>query len=381
MYGYEKKKGNNINFQSNLAKKGKHKDERIVSKRQDARFVQKTSKPMQENVIQRVGEEHRVANDKDVLAVKRGNVRRDIIATKGKSYFLVQQIPNIIDEIIENLGILCKDSNMYGSMGREAKQIDGDIEELKPFIHALVVKYLKVGNCLDFSRLVFSKLVEQNYGKWVYQCSLDKKEKIEGRKRKVIVEYEKKHKFDILNPDTYENVNVKLGSKMIPLNEYIKNNFQSFSHMQIDSAQCESSIKIYGNKYIRERYTISVSGKSQKSIYDHAFVITYPDEVKVISEMDIRKAMVVDSWGGLSPRTLQAFLNYGNPYQADLDTQDIKIEVKQQSQGNPFSFPKIEQMVQGIVARYAEGIKETDPEVQKTYRKARRGEKIDKVYG
>ena len=91
--------------------------------------------------------------------------------------------------------------------------------------------------------------------------------------------------------------------------------------------------------------------------------------------------MVVDSWGGLSPRTLQAFLNYGNPYEADLDTQDIKIEVKQQSQGNPFSFPKIEQMVQGIVARYAEGIKETDPEVQKTYRKAWRGKKIDKVYG
>lgn len=91
--------------------------------------------------------------------------------------------------------------------------------------------------------------------------------------------------------------------------------------------------------------------------------------------------MVVDAWGGLSPRTLQAFLNYGNPYKADLDTQDIKISVKQQSQGNPFSFPKIEQMVQVIVAKYARGVKRTDPEVQDIYQQARSGQEIDRVYG
>lgn len=118
MYEYEKKTDDNVNFESNRTEKGKRKDEGVVSKRQDARFVQKIRKPIQENVIQRIGEEGLVAYDEDVLAVMRGNVRSDIIATKGKSYFLVQQIPNIIDEIIENLYILCKDANT----GRKEKK-------------------------------------------------------------------------------------------------------------------------------------------------------------------------------------------------------------------------------------------------------------------
>lgn len=382
MYEYEKKTDDNVNFESNRTEKGKRKDEGVVSKRQDARFVQKIRKPIQENVIQRIGEEGLIAYDEDVLAVMRGNVRSDIIATKGKSYFLVQQIPNIIDEIIENLYILCKDANMYGSMGRDAEQIL-DNPELRPFIHALVVKYLKVGNCLDFSKLVFSKLVERNYGKWVYQCYLDKKEIYVRRDDQffITVRCKEKDSFDILNPSTYSVAEIYFKGKNIPFDEYVHgNNPTGYPLEEIDSAIYLKNKKLQDGS-VQMKYMISTLRSRQKNAYDHAFVITYPDEVNTVSDMDIRKAMVVDAWGGLSPRTLQAFLNYGNPYKADLDTQDIKISVKQQSQGNPFSFPKIEQMVQVIVAKYARGVKRTDPEVQDIYQQARSGQEIDRVYG
>lgn len=383
MYEYEKKVDGKVNFKSNLTKKRKGSHERVVSERKAARLVKNTGEPIQGNVIQRIGEEHRVANDKDVLAVKRGNVRKDIIDTKGKSFFLVQEIPNILAEIHENLDVLCEDTDMYGSMGREAKQIVDDIKELEPFIHALVVKYLKVGNCLDFSKLVFAKLVEKNYGKWVYQCYLDKKEIHTQRDDyyPVNVIHRKGSGFDILNPGTYSMAKIRKGIMgYIPFDQFVNGKNSTGYPLNIDSAiYVKRKERVDG--YIEAEYRVSTLKSRQKDVYDHAFVITYPDEVNTVSDMNIRKAMVVDSWGGLSPRTLQAFLNYGNPYEADLDAQDIKISVKQQSMGNPFSFPKIEQMVQSITAKYAAGIKETDSQVQAIYQSAQGEDGIDRVYG
>lgn len=382
MYGHEKKAADNINFESNPAESRRRNHERAVSKRQDIRLVKNTGKPIQGKVMQKTAEED-VANDKDVLAVMRGNVRRDIIATRGKSYYLVQEIPAILKEIAENLDVLCADADMYASMGRDAKQIVDDIKELEPFIHALVVKYLKAGNCLDFAKLVFAKLVEKNYEKWVYQCYLDKKGMDAQRDDEfpITVRYKKGTGFDILNPKTYSIAEIKYKGKYIQFEKYVNgNNPTGYPLQHIDSAIYVKREEINGD-LIEAKYVVSTLKFRQKDMYDHAFVITYPDKVDTISEMDIGEAIVVDSWGGLSPRTLQVFLNYGNPYQADLVTGDIKIADRQQSRENPFNFPKIEKMVQTVVDKHIkEVVGKKWEEIEDIYIRAWR-ERIDRVYG
>lgn len=383
MYGHEKKE-DNINFESNPAESRRRNYERALSKRQDIRLVKNTGKPIQGKVVQKTGEEFTVAYDEDVLAVKRGNVRRDIIETGGKSYYLVQEIPAILAEIAQNLDVLCADADMYASMGRDAEQIVDDIKELEPFIHALVVKYLKAGNCLDFAKLVFAKLVEKNYGKWVYQCYLDKKGMDAQRDDEfpITVRYKKGAGFDILNPKTYSIAEIKYKGKYIQFEKYVNgNNPTGYSLRHIDSAIYVKREEINGD-LIEAKYVVSTLRFRQKDMYDHAFVITYPDKVNTISEMDTRKAIVVDSWGGLSPRTLWKFLNKGNPYKADLATGDIKIADRQQSGGNPFNFPKIEKMVQTVVDKHINDVVEKKGEaIEDIYIAANDGESIDRVYG
>lgn len=380
MYEYENKADDNVNFESNLTKKRKGSHERAVLQRQDTRLVKNIGKPLQAKVVQRIGEEDCVAKDKDVLEVKRGNVKGDIIATEGKSYFLVQQIPNILTEIAINLDVLCKDADMYGSMGREAKQIVDNINGLDPFIHALVVKYLKVGNCLDFSKLVFAKLVEKNYGKWIYRCYLDKRVIVEQRDDEICinVRYKKGTDFNILEPTTYSMAEIKYKDKYVQFEEYVNGNNPTGYRIECKEGH-SVKYEIMGD-LIMEKYYLRILRFRQKNIYDHAFVITYPDEVKTVSEMKRDEAMVVDSWYGCPPMLLRSFLERNNPYRAVLAEENIKIAEIQKSRENPFNFPKIEQMIQNIVAGYAKKINKDDLKVKEIYNRACRGEDIDRVY-
>lgn len=380
MYEYKKQSVDHENFRNNI-KKETYSNHLLKTRHvQNICFPKDIRGVISRKTIQRIGEEHLVAYDEDVLAVKRGNVRSDIVDTHGKSYFLVQEIPNILDDIFEKLCAVVNDREMCD----EANIILEDIMELKPFIHALVVKYLKVGNCLDFSKLVFTKLVEKNYGKWIYECYLEKSvpQNIEDDEWIINIKYKDKaeKQFDILNPATYADAKVKYKGKDIPLRDYLDGeNPTGYPLKMMNTAILLKREESMG--MIEMKYIMPVIKTKLRQAYDHAFVITYPDEVNTASEMNIRWAMVVDSWGGLSPRTLQAFLNYGNPYKDDLDTKDIKIRNKKQSTGNPFHFPNVEKMIQHIVDQHIMNIREDSPEVQQVYQDAVEGRNIDRVYG
>lgn len=54
---------------------------------------------------------------------------------------------------------------------------------------------------------------------------------------------------------------------------------------------------------------------------------------------------------------------------------------KRKSAGNPFNFPLVERMIQHIVAQHVMRIREDNPNVQQVFQAAKKGRKIDRVYG
>lgn len=334
-------------------------------------------------IIQKIIE-HQVANDREVNMVKRGNTRGDIIASKGRSYFLVQEIPHILDDIFKDLVAIAYGEGRSDQLKGEATAVLNDIGNLKPYIHALVVKYLQVGNCLDFAKLVFAKLVERDYGKWIYECYLDKKiaDQETDDKFPVNVKYRVGSRgFDILRPDTYNQAEIHYKGEDILFSDYVKGKNPTGAPISVLNATLEKEGNDSNNSWHTQLYWLVIERQRIKNAYDHAFVITYDSDVDQVSDMEIRQAMVVDAWGGLPARTLQIFLNYGNPYKKDLEAEDIKIKNKKQSLGNPFTYPKIEQRIRQIVSRYAALHPENDEDVSALYRKALNNERIDRVYG
>ena len=384
MYGYEKKTVNNINFQSNLAKKGKHKDERIVLKRQDARFVQKTNKPIQENVIQRVGEEEFVAEEVGNLGIMRGNVKGDIIATNGVSFGLVKKMPEIIKAVMDKLKENYNDERVQAVFG--AEETRANIEKSELFIHALVVEHLKMGNCLDFSTLTFAKLVNIGYEKWIYRCYLDGKIKeMEKDNYIVIVRYKKGECFDISNPGTYDKGTVEVfknrARMRITFSEYVNGENRRKKKLEKITLLGTGEPKPFNVEWEEVKYTLSAETETER-LADHAFVITYNQEVANISDMeDESNAIVVDTWGKLPPMPLPSFLNGQNPDKYMLKKEDIKISKKQKSEGAPFDFSIIDSMVGETVENCAkEYVEKNESNITASYNLLKAGVKINKVY-
>lgn len=383
MYGHEKKE-DNINFESNLAESRRRNYERTVSKRQDIRLVKNTGKPIQGKVVQKTGEEFTVAYDEDVLAVKRGNVRRDILDTGGKSFALVKEMPNIIELVVSKLKENYSDERVQSVFGVE--ETIANIENSKPFIHALIVKHLKAGNCLDFSTLAFAKLVNIGYGKWIYQCYLDGKFKeMEKDNYTVIVRYKKGEGFDILNPGTYDKGIVQVFKNRsrthITFNEYVNGENRKKKKLEKITLLGVGEPKPFNAEWEDVKYTLCAETETERSA-DHAFVITYNEEVANISYIeDEVNAIVVDTWGKLPPMPLPLFLNGGNPDKYMLKKENIKISKKQKSEGVPFNFSIIDSMVGEIVENYAkEYIERNGSNITASYNLLAAGVKINKVY-
>lgn len=60
--------------------------------------------------------------------------------------------------------------------------------------------------------------------------------------------------------------------------------------------------------------------------YDHALVLTAPNELRNGEAADITQVMVADAWHDELAITLQEFLNGNNPYGAQLTVENLKIE-------------------------------------------------------
>ena len=99
MYEYREKSVDNENFRNNIKKETYNNHLPKTRHVQNICFPKDIRGVISEKTIQRISEEQLVAYDEDVLAVKRGNVRSDIVDTHGKSYFLVQEIPGILEDI------------------------------------------------------------------------------------------------------------------------------------------------------------------------------------------------------------------------------------------------------------------------------------------
>lgn len=384
MYEYEKKTDDNVNFESNRTEKGKRKDERVVSKKQDARFVQKTRKPIQGNVIQRIGEEELVTKDVEDLGVMRGNVKSDILATKGVSLELVKEMPQIIQGVMNQLKEKCNDEKVQAVFG--AEETIANIEKSELFIHALVVEHLKMGNCLDFSTLAFAKLVNIGYGKWIYRCYLDGRFKeMETGNYTVIVRYKKGEGFDISNPDTYGKGTVEVfknrSRTRITFSEYVNGGNRTKKKLEKIILLGAGQPRPFNVEWEEVKYTLSAETETEK-LADHAFVITYNEEVANISDIeDEDNAIVVDTWGKLPPMPLPVFLNGQNPDKYMLKKENIKIDKKQKSEGVPFDFSIIDSMVGAIVESYAKKyVEENQSKITASNNLLIAGVKIDKVY-
>lgn len=384
MYEYEKKTDDNVNFESNRTEKGKRKDEGGVSKRQDARFVQKIRKPIQENVIQRIGEEGLVTKDVEDLGIMRGNVKSDIIATKGVSLELVKEMPQIIQGVMNQLKENYNDERVQAVFG--AEETIANIEKSELFIHALVVEHLKMGNCLDFSTLAFAKLVDSGCGKWIYRCYLDGRFKeMETDNYTVIVRYKKGEGFDISNPGTYDKGTVEVfknRSRMrITFSEYVDGENRKKKKLEKITLLGAGQPRPFNVEWEEVKYTLSAETETERSA-DHAFVITYNEEVANISDIeDEANAIVVDTWGKLPPMPLSVFLNGQNPDKYILKKENIKIDKKQKSEGVPFDFSIIDSMVGAIVESYAKKyVEENQSKITASNNLLIAGVKIDKVY-
>lgn len=384
MYEYGEKTGNNVNFEGNQTKKGVRKDERVVSKKQDVRFMQKTKNPIQRSVIQRDGEEERVAQDIEGLGVMRGNVKSDIIATKGVSLELVKEMPKIIQLVMEQLKKNCNDERVQAVFG--AEETIANIEKSELFIHALVIEYLKMGNCLDFSTLTFAKLVGIGYGKWIYRCYLDGRFKeMETGNYTVIVRYKKGEGFDISNPDTYGKGTVEVfknrSRTRITFSEYVNGGNRTKKKLEKIILLGAGQPRPFNVEWEEVKYTLSAETETEK-LADHAFVITYNEEVANISDIeDEDNAIVVDTWGKLPPMPLPVFLNGQNPDKYMLKKENIKIDKKQKSEGVPFDFSIIDSMVGAIVESYAKKyVEKNQSKITASNNLLIAGVKIDKVY-
>ncbi len=311
-------------------------------------------------VIQRTGEEQAVLDSADVRKMRRGNYIKDIIDTKGMSYYLVPRIKKMLDEIYVFIQRMAEPSKpgepeVPDEIKTDAQSLIDRFQEMEPFIHAMAVRYLGVGNCLDFSRVVYAKLVEKNYGKWIYRCYLERMEVGTGKPlllRKRII-YPKGKSFDVKNAATYAEAKIENKGQKVSFEQYLQGENQFGIPIQILGDKRQGEPKDMGDSWM-VWYIFEVP--PYQNLFDHAFVVTSGMKVRDAREFNPGEAVVVDGWRALPAMPLGVFLA-----QRGMTPADVKIGEIHQSTGPPFTYPWLEETVKEVVGRH---IAEVQKEVQ-----------------
>jgi hypothetical protein len=177
-------------------------------------------------------------------AIRRGNRRDSISDTNGFSSAALRTFRENRASIQTYVLNALVTNNGYSPVAAQAVYSANEA-----FINALAIKLVNVGNCGEFGEVVYSNLLQNTTGQWVYRCQL-------------------------------------------------------------------------------------VNRPNSNDSYDHCFVITYPQDVNSIANMDKSIATVADAWDGYKIVTLQQFMNGDNCYRAALQDGNIGICNKASAQGN-----------------------------------------------
>lgn len=289
--------------------------------------------------IQREGEEQEVLGSEDVQQIKRGNYAEDIMKPEatgeinGLPYFLVPQIRKILDRIhlrIYEMAISKKQTNEKDV----ANKLVDNMEECEPFIHAMVVQYLKVGNCLDFAEVIFSKLVGKGYKKWIYECCLERMVQSgnsHGFFNVIFSSEAEGNTFDIANNATYGNALIRDGGKKIGVAAYLqKHGIQG---------PCKEGAPKHTSLGYSQKYTYTIP--MWKNDLDHAFVITSAEKVEDAGQLNPDEALVVDGWLHVPVMSLGEYLSVVN-----LKIEEVKLQRSHPSDGLSLSLPWLQSVVE-----------------------------------
>lgn len=366
MYIQEDKINNNKKAENNLINQRK-------TDIQDVRIREKEIQPALALVVQKKTAEEEVVEDSEVTEVKRGNEIHDVIATRGRSYYDVIKLRSVLNEF-------------YVRVDKNKEQLEKLIKNLsilEPYIHAEMIRQAKVGNCVDFARLVYKKLVEKDSKKWIYQCYLDKKiyEPIEGRSPDLVVILKFNGEFNFQDEGHCKAAMVVHGKEETVFEKYINGNNPSRRKYEIASLKKEELIRNSDNR----KYTfLTQRVEKVRQKYDHAFVITSPEDKETISELDKNEAIVVDAWAGINPKSLAQYLVDQDVENETLDVHDIKIAYKTQSTGLPQEYKDVREHVEKLMREIVLDMLKEDASERDSYKRLavelEGGTKRDDIY-
>jgi hypothetical protein len=209
--------------------------------------------------------------------IRRGNRKRSVIDTKGHSTAKVLKYRDESQKLIEFV---------RGKMLERGKA-EGEVNEMlkeQTFISAIAVEEISVGNCEEFSEVV--------YAHWVQQQTSGQYEWV-GRAKMVGV-VEKDRAAEPKSEDDKYQISAQGNQKKTDWVTYLQD---------------------------------SKEWNKNKKKYDHIFNIISNTELEVgeVTGLDKTKVKVVDEWHMGKVMTLKEFMDKGNVYQEQLADENIRI--------------------------------------------------------